>query len=771
MTPQRLYVWAGTLLFAIPGLALLAGGVRLAGLGGSLYYVSAGAAFIVVSVLLARRSRWAVWVYAALTIATMIWALAEVGLDPWALIPRLGVVAGLGLWFAISRHAIGPMLFAASVVLVVGSYFHSRFSPSDISTSSAAPASGIARDNDWPLYGNTARGDRFSPADRITPANVHELKLAWSFRTGDELQPGKGNVFEATPIKVGAALFFCTSRNVLFSVDSDTGKQLWRFDPRTDAKDRSHLACRGVAYDRGNGSRAFCDGRILMAALDNRLHAVDVTSGKPCPDFGSGGAVDLTVGMGSNLPGYYYPTSPPVVIGQTAVLGTYHLDSQSTDEPPGVIRAFDTRSGALLWAWEVLEPQSRVLAPGETYARNTANAWTVFSADAANGLVFIPTGGPPPDFYGGQRTEAYDRYNNAVVALDVKTGDVRWSFQTSHHDIWDLDNGAQPVVIDLDLPRGRTAAVLVPTKRGEIFVLDRLTGQPVFGVEERAVPQGPAPGERLSPTQPYQPGFPSFAPPRLSEADMWGATMFDQMLCRIEFRRHRYDGEFTPPSLQGTLMYPALFGVLNWGSVAVDPERQLMLVNPAWLPTLTRLIPRAVADASGILPRGTAPAASLPVADPHAKSRGILPQAGTPYAAMVKQFLSPLGYPCNRPPWGAIAVVDLRSQRVLWQRSFGTTRDAAPLGLPLPTGVPSIGGGIVTRGGVAFIGAAIDNYLRAYDVSTGRELWKGRLPAGGQATPMTYVSERSGRQYVVIAAGGHSHMKTKFGDYVVAYSR
>lgn len=765
----RLWVWIGAALFAAPGLVLLAGGARLAALGGSLYYLFAGVTLVVVSVMLARRSGWAVWIYGALSVGTIVWALVEVGLDPWALLPRVGVVAGLGLWFALpvargAGSALGPLVFAASLALVVGAHFHSRFTPD---TSNAVTQSGsVARGNDWPLYGNTARGDRFSPANEITPANAHELKVAWTYRTGEERLAGKNTVFEVTPIKVGSALYFCTPRNQLISLDAETGKELWRFNPNTDATARSHIACRGVSYVSGSGTGDFCDSRLLMAAIDNRLHALDLATGKPCLDFGSNGVVDLTVGMGDNLPGYYYPTSPPVIIGHTAVLGTYHLDSQSIDEPPGVVRAFDTRSGALLWAWDVLEPHSRVLGPGEAYPRNTANAWSVFSADAENGLVFIPTGGPPPDFYGGHRTEAYDRYNNAIVALDVTTGNVRWSFKTSHHDIWDLDNGAQPVVIDLDLPRGRVAAVLVPTKRGEIFVLDRVTGKPVFGVEERAVPQGPAPTEWLSPTQPYQVGFPSFAPSLLTEADMWGATMFDQMLCRIEFRRQRYEGEFTPPSLQGTLMYPAFFGVLNWGSVAVDPERQLMLVNPAWLPTLVKLIPRVDADAAGLTPRGTGP---TPVVSE--KTRGMLPQAGTPYAALVRQFLSPLDYPCNRPPWGAVAVVDLRTQRVLWQRPLGTTRDAAPLGLAFPTGVPSIGGGIVTRGGVAFIGAAIDNYLRAFDVTTGREVWKGRLPAGGQATPMTYVSDRSSRQFVVIAAGGHAHMKTTLGDYIVAYTR
>jgi len=787
----RVSNWIGALLFGAMGLVLSIGGGRLAALGGSLYYVGAGFSLLLVCVLLARRNRWAAWIYYALTLATIIWALDETGFDAWALLPRVAVLGTLGLWFAIpavrngwvtgagvsdgSRRLLGtagPILFIASGLLVIGSYIHGSFSPLAPSTSAAPPATRLSRGNDWPLYGNTLRGDRFSPADRITPANAGGLSLAWTFRTGDKLLPtdpvGTETSFEATPIKVGNSLFFCSPHNVLFSLDADTGKELWRFDPHVDTTGASYLVCRGVSYYPGEGTHEFCDGRILMATIDNHLRAVDVATGKPCPDFGSNGVVDLAIGMGHNVPGYHYPTSPPMIVGRAAVLGTFHSDNQSNDEPSGVVRAFDTRTGALLWAWDALEPLSHPpLGPGESYTRNTANAWTIFSADTDLGLIFIPTGGPPPDFFGGQRTEAQDRYNDSIVALDVKTGNVRWSFQTSHHDLWDLDNGAQPVVVDLDLRTGRTPVLIAPTKRGDIFVLDRRTGKPVFKVEERPVPQSPAPGERLSPTQPYQVGFPTFSPPRLAETDMWGATMFDQLLCRIEFRRQRYEGAFTPPSLQGSIIYPALFGVLDWGSVAVDPERELMFVNPTWLPTLAKLIPRAAADAAGVEPFGTKNLHNIS-AGSHDDS--IYAQAGTPYAVKVGPFLSPLGYPCHRPPWGAAAVVDLRTQRILWQRPLGTTRDVAPLGLPLPTGVFSIGGAVMTRGGVAFIGAAIDNYLRAFDVATGRELWKGRLPAGGQANPMTYISERSGRQYVVISAGGHAPLNTTPGDYVVAYA-
>jgi len=249
---------------------------------------------------------------------------------------------------------------------------------------------------------------------------------------------------------------------------------------------------------------------------------------------------------------------------------------------------------------------------------------------------------------------------------------------------------------------------------------------------------------------------------------MWGATIFDQMLCRIEFKKRHYEGQFTAPSLEGSIGYPDIFGVFNWGSVAIDPERQIMFLNPTWLPYLTRLIPRAEADAMGVVPYGTKSEHALKPTGLHVTGY-VYPQAGTPYGAMAGAFLSPVGFPCNQPPWGEVAAVDLKTEKVLWRHPFGTTRDAAPLGLSLPMGVFSLGGAVVTRGGVAFIGAAIDNYIRAFDVRTGAEVWKSRLPAGGQATPLSYVAD-DGRQFVVIAAGGNGSMKTTPGDFVMAYA-
>jgi quinoprotein glucose dehydrogenase len=785
MTSRRNIVLSvlGALFFGLPGAFLLIGGGYLASLGGSLYYALAGVAMILTAALLARGNRLAATFYFSFVIATMLWALVEVGFAPWGLLPRLAFPAALSLWFLLpavrARLLVGPdplgavsgrtaillpiLLVLVTAGAVIGSVYATRFLPADVRAMPSGAT--VVRDGDsWNFYGNTIGGDRFSPATQINRDNVKNLQVAWTYRTGDSAP-----MFEGAPLKIGDSLYLCTAKAVI-SVDAATGRQLWRYDPGIDNKAAPNKACRGVSYYAGSGSGAFCDARLLWPTLDDHMHAIDLVTGRPCSDFGRGGVVDLREHMGEVIPGYHYTTSPPLILGDTAIFGALVYDNQSKDEPSGVVRAIDVHSGKLLWGWEGNAPLSRkVMADGDIFARSTPNAWGVFSADPALGLVFVPTGNATPDYFGGYRTPGQDKYSSSVVALDATTGDVRWSFQTMHHDIWDMDIPAQPVVTDIDTKNGRRAALIVPTKRGEIFVLDRRTGRPIYPVHERPVPQGAAPGERLSPTQPYTADFPTFTPPRLREADMWGATMLDQLLCRITFRQHRYEGQFTPISLQGTIGYPDVFGVFSWGSVAVDPERQIMFVNASYLPYLARLFPRAVADASGVAPYNSKPK-SAKAGAPALHGDWLYAQAGTPYASESKPFLSQLGFPCHQPPWGKIAAVDLRRGTLLWERPFGTTRDAAPLGISLPTGVFNIGGALVTRGGVAFIGAAIDDYIRGYDIATGALLWQARLPAGGQANPISYVVNRSGKQYVVIAAGGHAAMRTKLGDYLVAYA-
>lgn len=772
-----------SIFFGALGLILLAGGVKLALLGGSTYYCVAGVSLLLIAGLSwTRRLFFASAAYALFMLGTLGWSLAEVGFDCWSLMPRIAVPGALSLLFLpamISWRSWSGILLSAMpaicvVVLLSATYLAGLFRPLP-AVATQSPMSETQR-LDWPAYGHSLAGDRFSPATQITPANIGELSLAWSYRTGDTLTAaeraaGTLSTFQAVPLQIGDSLYLCTPHNVVISLDAQTGKERWRFDPHLRTAGVRHMACRGVSYSRGTGSAEFCDSRLLMGTLDRRLIALDPETGRPCTEFGTAGIVDLSVGIGDSLPGYIYSTSPPTIIGDVAVVGSLVLDNQSNSEPSGAVRAFSVKTGAMLWAWDALSAEAvTTLAPGQTLERDSPNAWSVFSADPTLGLVYIPTGNSPPDFFGGMRTAAQDRYSSSVVALDIQTGSVRWSFQTTHHDIWDYDVPAQPVLIDIPDSHGAAVpAVVVPTKRGEIFVLDRRTGVPITEVVEKSVPGGAAPGERLSATQPFSVRMPSFAPRPLTEASMWGATLLDQLWCRIQFRSHRYDGAFTPQSTEGSIVYPGSFGVINWGSVSIDPDRKLMIVNTSLLPYVNRLIPRADADALGVVAHGMQPSHGV-APQPASEARGIHAQAGTPYAVKVSPFLSPFEIPCHQPPWGELAAVDLNSRQILWRRPLGTTEDHAPLGMPLPVGVFNLGGSITTRGGVVFIAATIDNVLRAFNSSTGEQIWSARLPAGGQSTPISYVSADSGRQFVVILAGGHTVMRTTPGDYVLAYA-
>jgi len=764
---------------------VIAGG-ELILLGGSSYYLLAGLGLVATGVLAWRRKQTAAWLYAVVVTGTLVWAVFESGFDPWALLPRIVAPALLGLWFVapVARRRLNTSMYAAialtvlvilSGALLVGSYLAVAFHPvNPIQPTSYENADYDLAATSWTHFGGNSSGHRFVNASQINTENVAQLELAWLYRASEKLIDGEVNsastTIETVPIKVGDSLYFCTSTNVVISIDADSGKENWRYDPHVNIDAVPHLACRGVAYHRNKsvGESEQCSGRLLMATVDDRFLAIDVNTGRPCTGFGTDGFVNLRNGLGPALPGYHYVTSPPTIVADVAIVGSFVFDNQSNDEPPGVVRGYDVKTGELLWAWDLLTDTAHPpLNSDDSFPRNTPNVWSIGSADHDLGLVYLPTGNTPPDFFGGHRTPAQDRYSSSIVALEADTGNVRWSFQTVHHDIWDYDIAAQPVLVDWQTPRGIRPAIIATTKRGEVFVLDRRTGEPITPVEEKPVPQGPADGEWLSPTQPYSVGFPSFLPADLTEAAMWGATPIDQLWCRLQFKRSRYEGQFTPQSLQGTITYPGAFGIFNWGSVSIEPERQLMIVNTSHMPWFQKLIERHEADSLGIVPYGTI---NSERAASHGGPEIYYAQSGTPYAIDSRPFLSPLGNPCHQPPWGLLAVVDLTTLKVMWKRPLGTTRDVAPLGLPLPTGVFNIGGTVSTAGGLTFIGATIDNYLRAFAIDTGRELWKSRLPAGGQSNPISYVSARSGRQFVVIAAGGHVPMQTKPGDYIVAYA-
>jgi quinoprotein glucose dehydrogenase len=633
-------------------------------------------------------------------------------------------------------------------------------------TACDAPAPRAARPgaaSGWPGYGGE-EGRRFAAADEITPHNVGELAVAWTHRHGD-VSDGTGAIrsttaFEATPILADDTLYFCTPTNRVIALDAASGRERWAFDPGIDRAGRyaNQLVCRGVEtwLDAGREPGLPCRRRIFTATNDGRLLALDAARGLPCADFGAAGAVDLTDGVGEIAwPGEYQVTSPPAAAGDLVVVGSAIADNQRTGAPSGVVRAYDARTGVLRWAWDLAPPGFERGPENSTargFALGTPNVWAPMVVDAARDLLFLPTGNPTPDYFRG--ASRLDHYGSSVVALRASTGAVVWHFQTVHHDLWDYDVPAQPTLATV-VREGRDLPVVVQaTKMGLLFVLDRETGEPVFGVEERPVPQDGAPGERLSPTQPFPLAPPPLVPHALAPDRAWGLTPFDRRACRRQLEALRSDGIYTPPTLEGALMYPGNAGGSNWGGVAIHPARGLLVANTMDLAWAVRLFPRAEFDRE----RATHP------------GEEVSPQRGTPYGMHRWPVLSPLGIPCNPPPWGTLAAIDLAHGTIAWQVPLGTVRDIAPVPIPWKVGVPNLGGPLVTGGGLVFVGAAMDDYLRAFDLATGEERWKGRLPAGGQATPMSYRLRADGPQYVVIAAGGHGRAGTRLGDWLVAYT-
>jgi len=754
--PHRLFA---ALLVSI-GAVIGAGGVWLTALGGSLYYALAGAAVLATGVLTFRRDPRAGWIYAAVLVATALWSLWEAGLDGWALTARLLAPAILGLGFAYPKLFASrgwpiraPLLVAALCFLTIAAGAL-RPQPTAAPFPEAGEITGAAAGAEWSAYGGVPAGTRYSTLDQINPENVSRLEIAWTHDAG-ATEAGARSPMQVTPIMVAGLLHYCSQTNAVIALDPETGEERWRFDPQVELPPRGFLVrCRGVSYHRSNARE--CPERIVSTTFDARLFALDARTGHLCRSFGEGGFVDLTEGMGEVEPGFYYVSSAPLIARGNIVVGGAVIDNMNVDEPSGVIRAFDAESGTLRWAWD-LEREGGAARVGETYTRSTPNSWAPATADEDLGLVYLPLGNPAPDYWGAERTPNEDRFGSSVVALDAVTGALRWSFQTMHHDLWDYDVPAQPTLLNVERGGQTIPALVQATKRGQLFVLDRRTGEPVFPVEERPVPQaGAAPGERLSPTQPYSVGLPSFGGV-LHERDMWGATPIDQLWCRIAFRRLRYDGEATPPGETASLVYPGVAGGMNWGGVSVDPVHGVAIVNSMYVAATNQLIARAEADE--IARRGgDAPQ----------------PMAGSPYAAQVSTFYSPLNAPCNEPPYGRLSAVDLRSGALLWQRPVGTIRDAGPLGLatqlPIPMGQPNLGGTLTTRGGLVFMGAVRERRFRAFDIRTGRELWSAALPSGGQANPMTYVSPASGRQFVIIAAGGHPVLDMPAGDTLVAFA-
>jgi quinoprotein glucose dehydrogenase len=610
---------------------------------------------------------------------------------------------------------------------------------------------------DWPYYGGDAGGSRYSPLTQIDRSNVARLTLTWEYHTGD-VSDGSDNrrksEFEATPIVVDGTMYLSTAFDRVVALDPEIGREKWSFDPKIDlhAPYSEGLVSRGVTLwtDPGKAEGEACWRRIFLATIDARLFALDAATGRPCADFGAGGQIDLTRGIANIIRrGEYEETSAPAIAGDLVIVGSSIADNDRVDSPSGQVRAFDARTGTLRWSWN---PIPERIAP-----TGAGNVWSTISVDESRGLALVPTTSPSPDYYGGKRP-GDDKWADSVVALSAKTGEMIWGFQLVHHDLWDYDTAAQPVLANLRRNGAETPVVIAGNKTGYLFVLERETGRPVFPVEERPVPKSEAEGEQASLTQPFPSAPPPLVPQHLTVDDAWGPTPEDRNDCRAKMEALGPAAIFTPPSVPGIIAFPSNLGGMNWSGGAVDPERQIFVTNVNNLPIEVHLIPRErYQEVETTAKQGRFRAE-------------VSPQHGTPYGMSRQLLISPSGAPCNPPPWGSLVAVDLAQGVIRWSAPLGTTADLFPNSPRVISGTPNLGGAIVTAGGLVFVGAAMDDYLRAFDVETGAELWKGRLPAGGQATPMTYRLRPGGKQFVVIAAGGHGKLGTRLGHSLVAFA-
>ncbi|MFV3285660.1 membrane-bound PQQ-dependent dehydrogenase, glucose/quinate/shikimate family [Pseudomonas sp. NY15356] len=788
---------AGRILFSLlvmcVALALIYGGAKLLALGGSSYYLLAGLAYVVLAVLAFLRKKLSIVLSILIFLATCAWAFYEVGqFSYWQLLPRLvvpAIILTLSLWVGAAlpdtasgtrraANRAGFAVFLALIATFIAAFFpHGGISNPIAAGSPAIPDATAEAPDNWEFFGRNASGTRFAPYTEITPENVKDLQVAWTYRTGRRTTgPGAG-VDENTPLQIGNVLYSCTPENLITALDGDSGKPLWKFDPH--AKSAEHVTCRGVGYydiDRddslsaeakaSHASEQQCRQRILVSSVDARLFALDAHTGNLCPNFGEQGFVDLKKGMGpTENSKRYHPTSLPVVMGHLTVVGGWVRDIVA-GEPSGAVRAFDVLTGALVWAWDVGAPEGTDTAAADhQFALETPNVWTVPTYDKELNLVYLPTGNGPPDYWGGDRNQVKEKFGTAIVAVDASTGKAKWVYQTVHHDVWDYDLPSQPVLYEMNNAQGvKTPVLIQTTKTGNIFVLDRRTGQPVTEVQERPVPTSPAAeGEHLSPTQPFSTGMPVIGADPLTEQSMWGVSTFDQLYCRIMFKDSVYVGPFTPPTEKPYIEWPGLLGGMNWGGISIDENTGMMFVNDMRMPLRMSLVTQentrkykvSTDEVPGFM--GT-----------------IRPQVAGIYGGVKIDILqSPLGVPCNTPPFGSMSAIDLNTQKLVWQVPLGTVQDTGPLGIKthmqIPLGMPTLGGPTSTASGLVFFAGTQDYYLRALDSKTGKEVWKARLPVGAVAAPLIYKSPTTGKQYVVISAGGMSH-SPDVGDYIIAYA-
>lgn len=790
---------------AILGLALLAtglfyviGGGKLISLGGSWYFLLAGVFMTLAAILMFRRKALSGFIYAAVFVVTLIWSLFDKGWDFWGLFSNLMFPSGLFVAIMLTLPSLrcyeqkarcAAPAYGSGLVVLVGmlAALYQMFQPHPTVAASGqalplVPVDATKQQKNWDHYGNDAGGSRFAALDQINRNNVKDLKVAWTYRTGD-MTTGTGNGAEdqETPLQVGNKVFLCTPHNNVIAVDADTGKQLWKAEVNShaDAWER----CRGVAYFDSTqaieqpklagatpvtavANNTACPRRVYTNTPDGRLIAINADNGQRCEDFGDHGTVNLLEGMGGGTKAPRFEvTSAPTLAGTTLVVGSRIADNVAADMPGGVIRGYDVITGKLRWAFDPRNPNPNyVLKPGETYKRSSANSWAPMSYDPKMNTVFLPMGSSSVDVWGGNRNTLDHKYNTSVLALDATTGKEKWVYQTVHNDLWDFDLPMQPSLVDFPMKDGTTKpAVVIGTKSGQFFVLDRVTGKPLTKVVEQPVKVADIPDEQYSKTQPRSVEMPQIGNQTLKESDMWGATPFDQLMCRINFKSMRYNGLFTAPGTDVSLSFPGSLGGMNWGSISFDPTHRYMFVNDMRLGLWIQLIKQTPEDIKIQANGGEKVNTGM----------GAVPMKGTPYKVNKNRFMSALGIPCQKPPFGTMTAIDMKTRQIAWQVPLGTVQDTGPLGfkmgLKAPIGMPTIGGSMATQGGLVFFAATQDYYLRAFDSSTGKELWKARLPVGSQGTPISYISPKPGKQYIVISAGG-ARQSPDHGDYVVAYA-
>ncbi len=623
-----------------------------------------------------------------------------------------------------------------------------------------------ALDQGWPIHGATQEGTRYSSLTQINRENVGDLEIAWRYRSGEMSR--RGDKFaqskdQNVPITVAGNLIVCTPFNRIIALDPVSGEERWVFDPEVsmDLQPPAPYACRGVAawHDESTDEKELCHDRIIFGTNDLRIFAIDAHSGLQCSRFGNNGWISAPASKTQAYPGEIRYLMPPVIIKDIFVIGSAIMDSHRVDTHSGKVQAFDVRTGMKIWEFDPIPKDSQDPAMASwdgdsAYSTGSGNVWGNMAVDQEHDLVFLPTSSPAPDYYGGLR-KGNNEYTDSVVALRGSTGEVVWHYQLLHHDIWDYDIASQPLLVEIPIKGQQVPVVVQNTKQGMVFVFHRETGEPVFPIEERAVPKGDVPGEWYSPTQPFPTRPPPLIPHSITPDNAWGFTFWDKNKCRDKIKALRHGGIYTPPSLQGTATVPWNGGGANWGGPAFDPERKLMVINTNRIAEVLRIIPQLE------MQRQSHGKRSL---DMYAATV----MQGTPFAIKKTMLMSPFGAPCSTPPWGGLTAVNLTDATIKWDVALGSIEERLPLPIPWELGMPGVGGPIITASGLIFIAATFDQNFRAFDIDTGKELWRFKLPAGSQTTPITYSV--NGRQYIVLTSGGHGQVKTKRGDYVLAFS-